>query len=165
MFLGCLNVEIVTSGSNGCFLLPKPHPFIGHRSCKGNQSHPGWVHTVSLNQEGQSHIPGNTKELWLCLGHGSVLTQKGHCLSGTGVFLCGSQLVSLEWTWLSRGCRTVRAAGLQLAIPLTWHVCDRETGCFSVPRRSLSEGHCSSLQPSVPPPPFSVSIVLYTLST
>lgn len=46
---------------------------------------------VSLDQEGQSRVPGNIRELWLCLGHGSVLTQKGLCLSGLELFLSAGQ--------------------------------------------------------------------------
>lgn len=49
----------------------------------------------SLDHEGQNCVPGNARETWQCLRHSSVLTQRSLCESGTGVFLCGSQLVSL----------------------------------------------------------------------
>lgn len=55
-----------------------------------------------------------------------------------------------EWTWLSMGCRTLRAVALQLLSPLTWHVRDSGTeAALSVLRWSVSEGHCPSLYPWV----------------
>lgn len=94
VFLGCLNAEIAISRSNYSFMLPEPHPSSGHRPCRGNQPHPECKHSqlgpgrsepYSWQPQGALAVPE------AC----SVLTQKGFCLSGTGVFLCESQLVSL----------------------------------------------------------------------
>lgn len=52
-----------------------------------------------------------------------------------------------EWTWLSRGCRRLKAAGPQLPITLTQRVSDSggQSPSLSVLRCSLSEGHRPSL--------------------
>lgn len=73
-----------------------------------------------MDQEGQRHIPGNTRELWRCLGHASVLIQKGPLSEWQGSpppwFPAGQPLSGCG----SPGrCRRPKAAGLQLVIPLT----------------------------------------------